>query len=87
MKYHTTTLIWLSLEDYYNKGLDPEKAKEIIENMIDPIGQLGTTNLRCSPMGLNRNWIVETFANDDRDIEFVVRMIESQLKIAMVNAD
>lgn len=28
--FHTTTRIWLSLEDYYNAGLTPEQAREAI---------------------------------------------------------
>jgi alkylhydroperoxidase/carboxymuconolactone decarboxylase family protein YurZ len=30
--YHTTTCIWLHLEEFYNKGLTPDEAKEVLSH-------------------------------------------------------
>jgi len=53
--YFVTESLWLSLESYYNAGLTPERAKEIIESLRVSDGAL---YMRCEPSGLNRNWIV-----------------------------
>lgn len=60
INFHTTSRLWLHLEDYYNQGYTPEQVKEVIERYRDDDGN----RLRCEPMGLNGNWIVEVFSND-----------------------
>lgn len=77
INYFTTTEIWLSLEDYYNQGLPPEKAKEIIERIRNPYGS--NTYLSCEKSGLNDNWIVRTFAKTPEQIRNVVYLIELDL--------
>ncbi len=79
LDYHTTTRVWLSLEDYYNAGLTPERAKEIIESLRDEDGY----PLHCEPGGINRNWIVET--HEDL-VGYLVLRIRSALNSAMFRA-
>ena len=79
MNYHCTTRIWLSMEYYHNKGLKPDRTKEIIDSLYDPCSPFGST-LRCEPMGLNHNWIVETSGTNPEDIRLVVDVIESNLR-------
>jgi hypothetical protein len=74
--YNVSTRLWLSLEDYHNAGLTSEQTKEIIERLYDPV--LSGTRLRCSPMGINGNWIVETWVHND-DACIVVDRIKHEL--------
>jgi hypothetical protein len=48
LEFHTYKMISLSLEDFYNKGITPEQAKEVIEGI--------TGQFSCSPTGTNNNW-------------------------------
>lgn len=82
INYSTSINIWLHLEDYYNAGMSPEKAREVIESIVDPSqrgGYSSASKLRCSPMGLNGNWIVKSFAMTDYEIENIVSTIEWHL--------
>ena len=76
--YHTTTSIWLSLEDFHNAGLTSEQTKEAIEKMEDPLAG-HNIKLKCRPMGINGNWIVETQAKHPDDADWVVSLIEARL--------
>lgn len=79
MSKNTDRRIWLSLEDFYNAGISSEKSKEIIESIKDPINDSGwPRNLSCSPMGINGNWIVQSSAMTDLEIEQVVWLIEDR---------
>lgn len=84
--YHTTTDIWLHLEEYYNKGLSPEEAKEIIEGIVEPfqfyIISTGNT-LRTKPMGINGNLIVESNAREPQEVRHVVALIEDAIRSKM----
>jgi hypothetical protein len=77
VKYHVTSRIWLSLERYYNAGLTPEQAREVIERIADPGSN--TSNLRCKSSGFNGNWIVETSCRDEESIETIFYHIELSL--------
>jgi hypothetical protein len=63
INYFTTTRIWLHLQDFYNRGMTPERAKEVIEQIPDPGSHL------------NRNWIVETALNEQTAVVDLVREI------------
>lgn len=83
IRYFTTTEIWIHLEDYYNKGLEPEKAKEIIESIVNPFQGAcysSTDTLQCEPMRINRNWIVKTQTNNPERIREIVEIIEHEIK-------
>lgn len=80
VNYHTTTNIWLHLEDFYNKGLTPEKAKELIESIKDPCAI--NSYLKCHPMGINHNWIVECYGSSN-DVYGIVYEIECVLNSEM----
>jgi hypothetical protein len=60
IEYYATSVLHLSLEDYFNAGIPPERSKELIEGIPDVVGSL---NLWCEPSGLNHNWNVHTRAN------------------------
>jgi hypothetical protein len=62
MDYHTTTQLWLSLEDFHNAGMTPDQTRAVIERISDPYGP-ANVRLSCDPMGVNSNWIVRTFAS------------------------
>lgn len=66
-RYFTSSVIWLSLESFYNAGLTPEDAKEAIESIRDP----GNFNrkLRCENRGLNGNWNVKTALTDPQSLD------------------
>lgn len=72
---NVTSVIWLSLEDYYNKGLTPARAKELIQTITDP-GSAGGLKLYCTSSGLNGNWNVETQTRNGDYIEFIAMNIE-----------
>lgn len=76
ISYFVTCEIWLSLEHYWNAGMDRERAKEIIERMPDPGS--ATLNLRCLQSGRG-NWIVRTSANTPEFIGFIVDGIKAAL--------
>ena len=76
INYHTTSVIHLSLEKFYNAGLTEEKAREIITSMGDPCSCL---NLRCHRSGLNGNWNVETSATNPEIIEDIVGVIHMKI--------
>lgn len=81
MQYFVTSLIWLSLEKYYNAGLTQERAREVIESLRDPYGQ--NTKLFCLRSGFNGNWKVETSALSSEQIADVVDLIDTALEIEM----
>ncbi len=81
MNYHITTVIWLSLEDFYNRGLTPEQAKTIIEAMDDPAG--GSLRLRCENQFINGNWNVHTGLLDQHRIYNLVLDIYRSLEMAV----
>lgn len=78
--YHTTTNIWLSLEDYSNAGLTQEKIIDIIKKISDPYSSL---NLRAKPMGLNNNLIVESSCPSDKAYEIVSEIV-SEIELELV---
>lgn len=77
MNYHISSIIWLSLEKYYNKGLKPNEAKEIIEALPD-LGSY-SLNLSCREQGINNNWNVMTSSTNKDIIRDIVSMIEDRL--------
>lgn len=79
---NVTSVLWLSLEDYYNKGLTPARAKELIEKIPDP-GSAGGLKLYCSSSGLNGNWNVETQATKRNYLELIEMFIEDALEDEM----
>lgn len=81
MTYSVTSIIWLSLEDYYNSGLTPEQAKSIIEAMNDPGSS--SLKLQCRAQGINRNWNVMTSLTDPDHINYLVERIYIRLEEAI----
>jgi hypothetical protein len=86
--YYATSVLHLSLEDYFNAGIPPERSKELIEGIRDVVG---TLNLWCEPSGINHNWNVRTRANTTRDQYLVVFEItcalEDELRRMKVNVE
>lgn len=76
INYWVSSEIWLSLEDYYNKGITPKRAKELIESISDARGR----KLNCRESGINDNWIVKTMMNNPDDHTRLVWKIESLLE-------
>lgn len=54
LKYSTANLIFLDLKEYYEKGVTPDQARCVIEDIQDASG----THLNCEPSGKNNNWTV-----------------------------
>ena len=77
--YYLSTNISLSLEDYYNDGLTPEEAKEVIENISDTQCGGWPSHLSCRPSGINRNWTVRTLLMHPQDIRDIVIGIQVAL--------
>lgn len=71
--YWTSSIIWLSLEDYHNKGIKPERSKELIEG-------INRWRLWCEPSRINNNWNVRTQMNDPSAHYWIVRAIEFVLE-------
>ncbi len=76
--YYTTTRIWLSLEQYTNKGLTQEQMKEIISDINDRGSS--SSKLRVTESGLNGNLIVETFCVNPDSIDLIVSFIRNKLE-------
>ncbi len=74
LKYHSTTSIWLKLEEYYNAGLTPEKAKEIIQNTCD---------FKVVESGFNSNFIIENMNLDGDGITKTIIRIRKKLDAYM----
>ena len=87
IKYHTTTDIWLDLEDYYNKGLTPKRAIELIEGINEPIADdyapLISSRLRCEKEALWDDLIVKSSAISSEEIQRIVDLIENAIDIEM----
>lgn len=86
LNYYTTTTIHLSLEDFHNAGLSPEKTKMVIESIINPLLHCGYSSgdkLRCSSSGLNSNWNVNVMVNHPEKIKFIVDEIYFALKMQL----
>jgi len=79
MRYHVTSVIHLSLEKWYNKGMTPERAKEIIEGIDDFCPGLGGIRLYCEPQGINMNWNVCTQTTNADQIWLLVATIEDAM--------
>ena len=80
--YFVTSVIWLSLEEYYNAGLTPEQAKNTIELMSDPASG-GGMKLRCEKQFVNSNWNVLTGLTDPYRIRLLVEDIYRSLDMAL----
>jgi hypothetical protein len=76
IRYHTSTRIWLSLEQYYNRGITPKQIEDIIKAIDDPFSSL---YLRCQPMGINGNLIVE-YLGPNGCAQDIVDLIESAIE-------
>ena len=81
LNYHTTSLIHLSLEEYYGLGMSPESAKAAIEGIRDVGFGGGSSGLKlwCTSSGINKNWSVQTQATNPDDIRFLVNEIRVAL--------
>ena len=79
--YSVTSVIWLSLEDYYNAGLTPEQVKTTIELMDYPAG--GCLKLKCEQQFINNNWNVHTGLTDREQIHWLTRNIYHSLDMAL----
>jgi len=74
IKYHTSTRVWLSLENYYNQGITPEEAKKVIENLKDLSFDY---HIHCEASGLNQNWIFDV--HDECVIPEIISAIDFKL--------
>jgi hypothetical protein len=83
MQYFVTSLIWLSLETYYNQGMTSDQARSLIENLNDPYGP--NAKLYCARAGYNGNWKVETSALSSEQIADVVDRIHRALELDLRN--
>lgn len=84
ISYFVTSEIWLHLEEYYNKGLTSEEAKEVIESITNPFQHYGYSTadkLQCELMGVNGNWIVKICTRKASSIQFIVDTIEARLQL------
>jgi len=72
IEYYATSVLHISLEDYHNAGIPPERSKELIEGIPDVVGSL---NLWCEPSGVNHNWNVHTRSNTKRNQETLITVI------------
>lgn len=79
LNFYITQVIHLSLEDYHNAGIKPERTKEIIESLTDP-GSSWNSYLRCEASGLNHNWNVHTMAKHPESIKRIVDTIKYMLE-------
>lgn len=77
IEYFVTCGLWLSLEDYWNAGLDRGRAREIIEQMPDPGS--ATLNLRCEDSHVNGNWNVRTSSTSPEVHDGIVAQIRDAL--------
>lgn len=77
ISYHVTSNIYLSLEEYYNNGLTPAKAKEIIERINDPVSQ--NRRLSTESAFINGNLIINTMATNPDHIYYIVIMVTEAL--------
>jgi hypothetical protein len=77
IEYYATSVLHLSLEDYFNAGIPPERSKELIEGIYDLTGSL---KLWCEPSGLNHNWNVHTRAISDSQHETLIFLITCALE-------
>ena len=81
IEWWCSSILHLSLEKYYNAGITPARAKEIIEGVRDFVGCL---NLWCEPGGVNNNWNVRTRVNNvemQRDLVIhLTDLMEAELK-------
>ena len=71
---YTTSVMHLALEDFYNAGISPEQAKNVIESIRDRAG-----TLRCEASGINNNWNVHTVCCHRDSIKEIVWQIEDCL--------
>ncbi len=84
--YHYTTLtLHLSLEDWYNDGLTPEEAKEVIEKLDDPSSSFigAGSKLCCTRGGINNNWNVSVRCSSEEAEYMVLDDIEFSLNAAL----
>ena len=82
LKYYTTSIIHLSLEDYHNAGISPDKTKELIESIVYPWQTGGYSSgytLKCDRAYINANWNVEVMTTDPHKIDYIVRIIKDKL--------
>ncbi len=78
LDYYVSSRVHLHLENYHSEGLTPEETKACIEELQDPGSHLGT-RVRCTPSGLNHNWIVHTLETMPERIQCLVLAIHSAL--------
>ena len=78
INYHTSTEIWLSLEDYHNAGLTSKETKEVIESIA-----VEGRHLYCMPGGVNQNWNINVRTKDPLSIKLIVLAIQDALENAL----
>lgn len=79
LRYRTTVRVYFSLEDYYNRGITPEQAREIIENI-----RINGDYLYCYPAGINQNWAVEV--RNDSEVLETLNLVGYELEMALKRA-
>jgi hypothetical protein len=75
LEYRTTTRIWLFLDYYYDQGITPEEASEVISELRDPVGVF----YFAPKIGLGNRLVVETDGKGEGTITHIVKMIEFHL--------
>jgi len=82
--FYTTTTVHLSLEDFYNAGMTPERAKEIIETFRDTSGPMRPAmRLFCSPAGINNNWKFEVYSTNQHYVSDLLEDISYALNLEL----
>jgi hypothetical protein len=77
--WFATGVLWIHLESYYNRGLSPARAKELIERIVDPSSTV-SEYLHCEPMCINGNWCVHVQATYNSLMhELIVKRIQEAL--------
>jgi hypothetical protein len=76
--YTKVTKLHLQLEKLTNRGLNQERAIELIKTIPDP--GLMTSNLRAYPDRINHNVVVETHAKLEETHHELVEVIEDVLE-------
>ena len=67
LKYCTSTVVSLSLEDWHNKGLTPDETKSAVNKVCG--------NYSASSTGINNNWQFVCFGRDPEDLVFRIEAL------------
>lgn len=80
--FYTTTTVHLSLEDFYNAGITPERAMQIIETFEDKATSF-RSKLSCRPAGINNNWKFEVYSTNQHYVSDLLEDIAYALNLEL----